>query len=223
MCLGAHLIPADFIQELARVRFSSWEERLAIRTNKSRQPRRRRWSPKEVAEIFFLTLSGSLDAPPEQGNHSWGKHPEPFIDDGDDHRSSRVPSSLTWARQTRDMDFEGQSGRGIERPPKMVIRMSGESTLRSGTVDGTCWSWESRTQFLKILHLQADTIPARTFLNPHLDSLTPDSQNLCHQNADSGNRAGFPNFIASIQPPFQIPTVSRKLHRSSRLAEAALN
>ena len=54
-----------------------------------KEPRRRRWSPKEVAEIFDFTFSGSLDSVAE-GNHSWSEHPEPFIDDRDDHRSSRV-------------------------------------------------------------------------------------------------------------------------------------
>ena len=133
--------------------FSDGKETTCNHECQIKVPRRRRWSPKKVAEIFDFTLSGSLDAPPEPGNHSWGKHPEPFIDDGDDHRSSRVPSSLTWTRQTRDTDFKGQSGRGIERPPKLVIRMSRGSTLSSGNVDGTYWSWESRTQFRKILYL----------------------------------------------------------------------
>ena len=130
------------------------KRRLAIRTNKSRQPRKRTWSPKEVAQIFVLTFSGSLDAPAEPRNHSWGKHPEPFIDDGDDHRSSKICRGLTrlaiWMSRVRV---------GIERPSKLVIRMPGESTLWSGDVDRTCWSWEPRTQFRKRVWM---VVPPRT-------------------------------------------------------------
>ena len=51
-------------------------------------PRRKRLSPKEVAEIFHLQRISRFVAEP--GNHSWGEHPDCFIDDRDDHRSSRV-------------------------------------------------------------------------------------------------------------------------------------
>ena len=54
------------------------KRRFAFRIGRPRQPRRRRWSPEEVAQIFFVEPSPLK-----------GKWPEPFID-GDDHRSCRV-------------------------------------------------------------------------------------------------------------------------------------
>ena len=66
------------------------KRRFAFRIGRSRQPRWRRWSLEEVTQISVRTFSGSFDAFAEPSDHSRGKWPEPFIDDGDGRRSCKV-------------------------------------------------------------------------------------------------------------------------------------
>ena len=95
--------------------------------------------PEEVAQRSVLSVSGSFHAPAEQSNDSWGKRPERVINDGDDDRSRRAydqvwPAVDEFHVSSRDSQygFRGlRSGRGFSpRPTRLLIRMSGESSLR---------------------------------------------------------------------------------------------
>ena len=112
------------------------KRRFAFRIGRSRQ-RKRRWSLEEVTQISVRTFSGFFDAFAEPSDHSRGKWPEPFIEDG--HGSCRVHNQV-WPAVVECcvcQDFPmwtsgGQSERLLTGPPRLVIRMSGESSFRSG-------------------------------------------------------------------------------------------
>ena len=66
------------------------ERRITCRICRSWFQHTRRWSPEKVHQVFVHSFARPLVVDSEPGHQPWSMWSEPFIDDGDDDRSSRV-------------------------------------------------------------------------------------------------------------------------------------